>query len=252
VAVKNRSTRIRQLAITLSQKFGLDSREWIEPRYDDSTRQWTLSWHDGPTVDQVRRAARKADKEITEDLRFERRYTPRAFALGAIRMALAGEEVPRSGGWYAASVVEAALEKVPNPGPKGERETMLAERLLAKACAAYGREWVDDHDICGLVGDRGLAWLLTPAEDGGNAPAMSPLEVLTARYADGAAGVAWRAHLRTLPVGAAFSAALADPRLTPEAAAAALALMPEVRAELDAAEELLTALARGDQTAGDP
>ncbi|WP_435058378.1 hypothetical protein [Streptomyces sp. bgisy060] len=238
MAPKNRSARIRKLASALSEQFKLEhgKREWIQAEYDDRRAEWTLSWTDGPTVAQVTRAARAADKEAVEGVRYERHYSQRAYALGAIGWALAGADQLGGNGWWATSRVEEHLAKVKNPGrPKPGRETDMVERLITAADNGRGRNWVEGSEICGLVDKRGLSWLLIPAGKPDERLPLTPLEVLTAHYAQGEKQRAWRERLTLLTELEAFAAVQADPEAPAEAVAAVLELVPDVHAAIDAA-----------------
>lgn len=238
MAPKNRSARIRKLATGLSEHFKLEytKHEWIEAEYDDHRAEWTLSWTDGPTLGQVTRVARAADKEVTEGLRYQRHYSQQAYALGAIRWALAGEDLQGGTDWWAASRVEDHLGKVKNPGrPKPGRETDMVERLIEAADADRGRNYAQGADICGLVNKRGLSWLLTPAGKPDQWLPLTPLELLTAHYARGDKQRAWWNHLTLLTELEVFAAVQADPEAPGEAVAAVLALVPDVHRVIDAA-----------------
>ena len=91
-----------------------------------------------------------------------------------------------------------------------------------------------DGTIAELVRTRGIGWLVAQAIDDG--AVLPPLTVLSARYAPRTdslhAGMAWRERAEPLPLHTAITAALADDDLPPGAAAALLALIPELRAEL--------------------
>ncbi|MFD0352935.1 hypothetical protein ACFVHW_04185 [Streptomyces sp. NPDC127110] len=241
---KNRSTRIRKLAVGLSERFALDygKREWIEAAYDDRHAQWTLSWTDGPTAAQVTRAARAADKEVTDGLHYERHYSQRAYALGAIHWALTGEELQGGTDWWAASRVEERLAKAKTPGrPKPGRETDMVERLIEAADNGRGRNFAGGQEICGLVNKRGLSWLLTPAGQPADWLPLTPLELLTTRYAQGEQQQAWWNNLTPLTALEAFAAVQADPQAPGEAIDAALALVPDLHTAIDdAAADLRT------------
>ncbi|MFD7861520.1 hypothetical protein [Streptomyces sp. NPDC059783] len=236
MAPKNRSARIRKLATTLSEQFKLEysKRQWIEPEYDDRRAEWTLSWTDGPTVTQVTRAARAADKEAVDGVHYERRYSQQTYALGAIGWARAGADLQGGNGWWAVSQVEEFLAKVKNPGrPKPGRESDMVERLIKAADGDRRRHWAEGSEICGLVDNRGLAWLLVRAEKPDER--LTPLEVLTARYARGEKQRAWWQHLTPLTELEAFAAVQADPEAPAEAVAAVRELVPDVHAAIDAA-----------------
>ncbi|WP_333745722.1 hypothetical protein [Streptomyces sp. IBSBF 2950] len=238
MALKNRSARIRKLATALSEQFGLDysKHEWIEAEYDDRRAEWTFSWTDGPTVAQVTRAARAADKEAVDGVRYQRRYSQKAYALGAIGWARAGADLQGGSGWWAASRVEEHLAKVKNPGrPKPGRESDMVQRLIEAADGDRGRHWAEGSDICGLVDKRGLSWLLAPAGKPEDWLPLTPLELLTTRYARGEKERAWRQHLTPLTELEAFAAVQADPEAPAEAVEAVLALVPDVHAAIDTA-----------------
>lgn len=244
MAPKNRSARIRKLSTGLSEHFGLDysKREWIEAEYDDSRAEWTLSWTDGPTLTQVTRAARAADKEVTDGLRYQRRYSQRAYALGAIRWALAGADLQAGSDWWASSQVEEHLAKVKNPGrPKPGRESAMVERLIEAADKGRGRNYAQGAEICGLVSKRGLSWLLTPAGKPDDWLPLTPLEVLTERYAQGKQQRAWWSSLEPLTALEAFAAVQADEEATGESVEAVLTLVPDLHAAVDAAAAELRA-----------
>jgi hypothetical protein len=238
MAPKNRSARIRKLVTILSEQFKLEysKHEWIEAEYDERRAEWTLAWTDGPTVTQVTRAARAADREAVEGVRYERRYSQRAYALGAIHWALAGADLQGGSGWWAASRVEEHLAKTKNPGrPKPGRETDMVQRLIAAADGDHGSHWAQGTDICGLVDKRGLSWLLIPAGKPEERLPLTPLELLTARYARGEKQKAWWQHLTPLTELEAFAAVQADHEAPAEAVEAVLALVPDVHAAIDAA-----------------
>lgn len=73
MAVTNRSPDLRQLAADLAEQYGLPGgAEGLTASYDEPTRAWTFRWQDGPTVEQVRRAARTAQPEVVKGLGYER------------------------------------------------------------------------------------------------------------------------------------------------------------------------------------
>jgi len=230
VAVTNRSARLRRLAADLTQKFGLPwGYKGIEPRYDEIRREWTFAWPDGPTVGQVRRAATAAQPEATEGLRYERRLSDTTQALGVLRMMLQAEPVDDD---FRVSLrpheIPGFFAKVKNPAPKAGREAAIVANLL-KLAAKRGNGWRDaGENVAAFVEKYGLTQALAGVE-------LTPLELLTARYADGRAGRAWRFRLATLTPLEAFSAVQADPKAQPDAVSAALTLLPELHAALDQA-----------------
>lgn len=238
MAPRNRSARIRKLASALSEQFKLEysKHEWIEAEYDDRRAEWTLSWIDGPTLARVTRAARAADEEAVDGVRYQRRYSQQAYALGAIGWAQAGADLQGGNSWWAVSRVEEHLAKVKNPGrPKPGREADMVRRLIAAADGDRGRNYAEGAEICGLVDKRGLAWLLIPAGKPDERLPLTPLEVLTARYARGEKQRAWGQHLTPLTELEAFAAVQADPEAPAEAVDAVLELVPDVHAAIDAA-----------------
>ncbi|MFH8295118.1 hypothetical protein [Streptomyces sp. NPDC018059] len=249
-APKNRSARIQNLVRDLSLKFGLEQH--IRAEYDARRRSWSFEWTDGPTADQVRRAAKRIDKEAAAEIaQVHRHYTAQAQALGAIRMRLAGRKLPPYSPYGAELAVDEFLQQVPNPAvPKGEREKALLARLLDEATPTPEpdigeqprRTYPDGRKACELIAKKGIVWLLTPPESAGPQQAavpLTPLEQLTVRYARGDAFAAWQDRLTPMPAAAAFAAVLADPDAPPSVTQAALDLLPELHAALDqGAQEL--------------
>ncbi|WP_228984239.1 hypothetical protein [Streptomyces sp. DH12] len=236
MAVSNRSARLRRLARALNEQYGLDYRQHqqIEPEYDDA-RTWTYTWTDGPTVEQVKRAARKADPEATDGLRYERRLSQETFVLGLVRHS--GDRETETDGlerpYLAEMAVEELWRKVPSPKPRTERERLLVEAIVTEANGGRGRGWASRYELCRLVQERGLAPFLERAVE------LAPIEVLTVRYASGRGSMAWRHRLKPLTAQEAFSAVQADPEAPADAVAAALTLVPELHAALDAAAAAL-------------
>lgn len=250
MAPKNRSARIRKLATDLSEHFKLDytKHERIEAEYDDSRAEWTISWTDGPTVGQVTRAARSTDNEVTEGLRYQRHYSQQAYAVGAIRRALAREPMQQGTDSWATIQVEEHLAKTKNPGrPKPGREGDMVEHLIAAANRDRGRNYAAGSEICGLVDKRGLSWLLVPAGRPNDRLPLTPLELLTAHYARGEKHQAWRDHLTPLTELEAFAAVQADPEAPAEAVDAVLELLPDLHAAIDSAVTELRTRASADR-----
>ncbi|MGW7505907.1 hypothetical protein ACWGIR_30900 [Streptomyces albidoflavus] len=236
--VPRRAERLRKVARKLTEQYGLPWERPIEAEIDAYARpkQWVLSWQDGPTEGQVRRAAAKLDKEALAGVGFRREYSDLAYAVAAIRFLQ--EQEPENAfqahvrvGFYDA---RRALEAVKSPGPSDARERYMAERLVA---AAEGRSTAfgDGDAICHQATEKGLSVLLR-GEDG---PELSPVEVLTERYAQGRASALWRHRLIPMTALEAFAAAQADTNAAPEHVAAALSLVPSLHVELDAAAEAL-------------
>jgi len=230
VAVANRSARLRRLAADLTQQFGLPwGYKGIEPQYDEIRREWTFSWPDGPTVEQVRRAATAAQPEATEGLRYERRLSDTTQALGILRMMLQAEPVDDD---FRVDLqphkIPEFFAKVKNPAPKAGREATIVANLL-KLAKKHGDGWRDAGENVAVFVERyGFAGALADVE-------LTPLELLTARYAEGRAERAWRFRLATLTPLEAFSAVQADPGAQPDAVNAALTLLPELHAAIDQA-----------------
>lgn len=237
MAVANRSARLRRLAAKLTEEFGLPwGHRAIEPYYDETRRDWTFRWQDGPTIEQVRRAARKAQPEAVEGLNYRRRLSAEAHALGALRITLAAEPENDDfqGPYVSPSRIEEHFAQTRNPAPQAGREATMVANLL-KASKDHGRNYWDESErACNYVMEKGLAKALDGVD-------LTPLELLTARYAQGAAERAWRRRLVPLTPLEAFSAAQADTKASPEAVAAALALVPELHAAIDTAAAALQA-----------
>jgi Helix-turn-helix domain len=166
-----------------------------------------------------------------------RRLSSRAIAVGAIRLA-AGELAIDRRGSIPETRAERYLDEIDDPEhPAGEREHHLVRRLLA-ATTDPAPGWVSDAGVVRAVVGQGLGWLL---EGGGDASAvLEPRELLTARYATGAAAAAWRDRAEPMPIRDAVEAALADPDLDGPAALATVTLLRELRAEQERAEAAAT------------
>ncbi|GAA4879934.1 hypothetical protein [Kitasatospora terrestris] len=235
--------RVRRLADRLSAQY----HTAISPQYDQGRRSWTLRWYDGPTAASVRAALGRAEPEHAAVL-VRRDVSTRALALAAIRETRAGAMHRFVGSWGQRYHLEQLLVDRADPDrPEGPREAAMLERLLT--AATEGGRWSapDESRAFELVARHGIAWLL-PADrlagpDDRDGLALRPLEYLTARYATGVHRTAWETALATLPLRTAVAAAQADPEPVPDAARAALALLPDLRAqlagELDRAQEQL-------------
>ncbi|QKV98210.1 hypothetical protein HUT19_41550 (plasmid) [Streptomyces sp. NA02950] len=246
--VANRSSRLRRLAGTLGEKYQLDwSRgEHIEPEYDDARREWTYRWTDGPTVEQIRRAARKADREATDGLVYRRELSQQTVALGAIRLAMdpaTGVDF-RDRPSITPSAVAELWRTVSKPHPRDARETAMVTAILAEANGDRGRNWAQDYDICKLVQEQGLATFLRRA-----GVELSPIERLTERYAPPRASLAWSHRLVPMTALEAFSAVQANPTARADAVADALTLLPTLHAELDQAAAELQSRVTGEGAA---
>jgi hypothetical protein len=104
-----------------------------------------------------------------------------------------------------------------------------------------------DTWMADFVRDNGVAALLRDRDAGETL--LTPVEVLTDRYATGEAVKAWKRRLIPLTPLEAFLAVLADQEPEPDAAAAALALVPEVHESVDTAAEVLNARVTGEARA---
>lgn len=246
MAIANRSARLRRLAAKLTEQFGLP---WgptaIEPYYDETYREWSFRWPDGPTVAQVQRAARAAEPEATVGLKYSRRLSAETYALGVLRITLSSEPLNKDfdSPWIHPSTVEDLFEKTKNPKARAGREATIVANIVVQS-EAHGRSWVGDgRMVCDYVADKGIAAFLTDVE-------LTPLESLTAPYAQGQAERAWRRRLVPLTALEAFSAVQADEQAPPDAVAAALALLPELHAALDAAAAGLRARAALHEASG--
>ncbi|MEV4561017.1 hypothetical protein AB0K51_29025 [Kitasatospora sp. NPDC049285] len=250
-----RGPQARRLADRLTAQF----RVPIEPQYDQGSRRWTLRWYDGPTVAAVRTALERQQPD-GERFAVRRDFTTRALVLAAIRETRAGAMHRFEGSWGQRYHLEQLLGDQEHPDrPSGPREAAMLERLLAAATAATGRgvSAPDEARAFALVARDGVAWLLPgdglagPADRDGLA--LSPLEYLTSRYATGVHRTAWETALAVLPVRTAVTAAREDTGADPDAARAALTLLPVLRAqlsaELDEAERQLARAADGSAVA---
>lgn len=221
---RDRARQVRALVRDLSRRVGTE----IRATYDAGT--WRLEWSDGPTPQMVTADLAKTDVEIT----IHRSLSARAVALGAIRLAAAGGFARQRR--PPVDQVEATLDDVDRPElAADDREEHLVERLLAEAADRPGPL---QSRVCELVAERGLGWLVTTAG------VATPLEILTARYATGAAAVAWRERAESMPVRAAAEAALADSTIDAAGALATLSLLKMLRAEQERAEAQAAAAAR--------
>ena len=239
MAGTDRPRRVRVLSQTLSTQTQTEIRVT-----HDSGARWYLEWTDGPTRTAVRAAVDAADLAGAE-IRLYRTSTARAVALCAVRLAATGELGIGQRWGQPLSQVQYFLDDIDHPErPTDEREDQMATKLLAAATPA-DRQWPDEYRIADLVAERGLAWLLpVPGEAVVDAPELSPLEILTARYATGAQSRAWQEQAQTMPVRDAVDAALADPALDRIAALAMVALLPQLRVEQEHTEAAAVDAAR--------
>ncbi|MEW1677964.1 hypothetical protein AB0O47_32725 [Streptomyces noursei] len=238
-AVPRRAERLRRIAWKLSEQYGLPRGGELEAEIDDYSRpkKWVLRWRDGPTVTQARRAAGKLDKEALEDVDFRREYSDMAYAVAAIRCLREGDPGQDA---FAASVslygARRLLDTTKNPGPSDDRERHMAVRLVANS-ARQSSVYGDGDAICREATQKGLSPLLR----GEDAPPLTPIELLTDRYASGRASALWMYRLTPMTALEAFAAVQADDKASSEHVAAALTLLPELHAALDAAAASLQA-----------
>ncbi|MFD9248293.1 hypothetical protein [Streptomyces bottropensis] len=233
MAVPRRAERLRRVAWKLTEQYGLPHDRQIEAEIDDYARpkRWVFSWRDGPTEAQLRRDAAKLDKEALDGVGFRREYSDTAYAVAAIRCLRDGD--PGDDAYHAnVSLFEAGrlLDTTKNPGPSDDRERYMATRLV-KASERRSSVYGDGDAICREATERGLSPLLR----GEDAPPLTSIELLTDRYASGSASALWMYRLIPMTPLEAFAAVQADPKASPEHIAAALTLLPELHAALDAA-----------------
>ncbi|MFC8640072.1 hypothetical protein ACFUC2_04850 [[Kitasatospora] papulosa] len=232
-AVPRRAERLRKVAWQLTEQYGLPNNRQMEAEVDDYARpkQWRFCWRDGPTETQVRRGAAKLDKEALDGVGYRREYSDTAYAVAAIRFLRDGE--PGEDEYDAGvSVYDARrlLDATKNPGPSDDRERHMAARLV-KASEQRSSAYGDGDAICREATEKGLSPLLRGEE----APPLTPIELLTERYAKGSASALWMYRLTPLTALEAFAAVQADEKASPEHVTAALTLLPELHAALDAA-----------------
>jgi len=208
--------------------------------------KWRISWTDGPSVTRVSRSIARDLPDIT-GIRFDRDYERHTAVLGALRVVAAATEDrmerltdPLWGGLESAA--REHLDDVADPWEGATaRERAMVERLLARTARrdAWGDIAFEDEDaaLAELVHRRGVTWLLEPApattpEPGrqaepdaiADALELTPLELLTARYADGTDRQAWDQAAQPMPAGRLFAQAADDAGIGRSEALAALAL----------------------------
>jgi hypothetical protein len=230
--VANRSTRLRRLSGTLTELFGLPwGRGSLEAYYDETSREWSFRWTDGPTVAQVKKEATQRQPEACEGLKYVRRLSDEVCVAGLIRMTTAAEphEDERfRGRHFFRSDIEQYFARAKNPSPKAGREATMVANLL-KLAEGHGRNYMDMPErVADYLATYGFTRALADVE-------LTPLELLTHRYAEGDAERAWRFRLATMTPLQAFSAVQADPEAMHDAITAALTLLPELHAALDTA-----------------
>lgn len=238
----DRAKRLRRLARTLTDRFGLASHRHgvVEAAWSGSARAWTFAWTDGPTVAQVRAVCRETEPVASEGLRYARSLSQDTVALGAVRLTIlsATGRRPR----VQPADVEALWRDRPFPGPRTERERALVYAVVHEVHAAHHRNSADAAEICELINQYGLAVFLRRC-----GAELSPAETLTAHYAASHAHPTWRHQLATMDPDALLRAVRDDPRASAALLDAALALLPGLpglpaeSAESAAAEDELRA-----------
>lgn len=265
----DRARKVRQFTRALEQQFG--------GRFDvdyDTGAKWRLEWVNGPSEPVVRVLTDAADL-AGADLRFYRRYSTKALAVTAIRMRTAGQLDRYDGGRYPREIVEWEARDLDDPDRGADAlQDAMAELLITEATetaraaraewdAARQQRWTPGggqpmpldatETAIDMVRTRGVGWLVEQAVAGG--ASVAPLVVLSARYAITAGAdhaMAWGDRGQPMPLHAAVAAALADPELTEPAAAALLAVLPDLRAEWARTEAAVTAAARRAGLPGAP
>ncbi|WP_327071939.1 hypothetical protein [Kitasatospora sp. NBC_01302] len=226
--------------------------------------KWRVTWTDGPSITVVRTSLDREFPDLAEAVRYDREHERRAMVLGALRVAAAASEDDWDSlddHWLSWKARE-CLEDVTDPwSGASARERAMVDRLLAVTALRDGWGDVLDEDeyraIEELVRRRGVGWLLDTTTTSATAPdrqaepdavpeglELTPLELLTVRYAAGPDRRAWVQQARPMPADQALAAATADNSVTKANALAALALVAGLRADLDAAEARITDAAR--------
>lgn len=131
----------------------------VEAVHDPDTGRWTLEWTDGETVEGLERAVRAAGPEAARGLRYRRRLSESAVALGAVRLATSTDgSGPRPR--VDTTAVEAFWRDVRLPSPLTEREALLVYGLLYQVHDDHRRNEAEPEQICHLVRQTGLATVL--------------------------------------------------------------------------------------------
>ncbi|MFD6967668.1 hypothetical protein [Streptomyces sp. NPDC059979] len=234
----DRATRLHRLARTLSERFGLDPHRHgaVEAEWSGSARAWTFAWTDGPTVAQVRAACREAEPAAGEGLRYARKLSQDAVALGAVRLTICPTTGTSRRPLLRPADIEALLRDEPFPMPRTDRERALVYAVVYEIHDAHHRNQARAEDICGFINQYGLAMLLRRC-----GAELSPVEILTAHYAATHAHPAWRYQLAPMDAAVLFRTVREDPRASAELITAALALLPGLPAGFAAAEDELRA-----------
>lgn len=226
-----RTTAPHRLAHVLTDRFGLDGRRPgpVEAVYSDSTREWTIEWTDGPTVEQVQRAARQAEPESARNIHYVRMLSEGSIALGAVRLAISGVASTRARIHISTAAVHDFWRSVPLPASDTDRERRLVYAAIYQINENHHSNFADHQEICDEISTR-----LEPLAKRCGVE-LTPIEELTARYAFGRDRAAWYYGLAPMPAEDAFQAVCADPKASTETIAAALTLVPELPASAAAA-----------------
>ncbi|MER7497050.1 hypothetical protein ABT033_31195 [Streptomyces pharetrae] len=241
MAVADRAKRLRALARALNEHFEL-APDTVLAEFDEYTRpgKWYLRWTDGPTVAQLTKAAKDIDADVLAEATLFRKYSNFVWALATIRLTMSTEELPPEQGYYPNSWhIREWLQGRKAPRPRNKREQVMAERLGAMYDDDSSAFHSPDTLMADFVRENGVAALLR--DKGPREALLSPVEVLTDRYATGEALKAWTRRLVPLNPLEAFLAVFADQDPEPNVAAAALALVPEVHQAVDEAARGLDA-----------
>ncbi|MFJ7280897.1 hypothetical protein [Kitasatospora sp. NPDC098663] len=217
----------------------------LDAEYYDDRHHWVIRWTDGPTRATVLAAVARQLPKHKGIVHAGRDLSDEATMLGAIRLYATGESARWRcvDGWAAGH----HLEDVAHPlRTATSRELAMIERVLEESVqdTQWGRRRYAADALDLLQERHGIGWLLTspvgsarqPEADAPGAAALqpSPIEALTARYARAENATTWRTRAEPMPVAEAFAAALADEEIDKDAALAALALVAELQAALDA------------------
>ncbi|MFI7642971.1 hypothetical protein [Nonomuraea sp. NPDC049400] len=226
----NRSRQLHNLARTLTRLTGVQ----IEASYPGP--RWELRWRNGPTSGQMRTVlAKHAPAGVPADhIDLSRDVGVDAIAMQAIRLALAGKlefDRRRHAAAGMSLLISDSCRDLADP-ERGvnDRQAAMAQRLLQ----ASGGDKYAVPDL--LLQHDGVEWLLPePALDDVAGDPHFALEVLTARYATGAAAAQWRRRLATLDENVALAAARADAAADAVVDLAVLAVAAAHRARILAA-----------------
>ncbi|MFI5534530.1 hypothetical protein ACIA8O_38945 [Kitasatospora sp. NPDC051853] len=254
------STMIRKHLFGLAKVYDCHTLD-VRP---EGRGRWRVEWTEGPSVTVIRTSVAREFPDLAAGIRYVRETGVRPHLVGALRAlaTMSEHDLDRLDHHRLENLADAVLDDVTDPWDTASpREKAMVERLLA--ATAVRDPWGDvvheswDHALAELVRCKGIAWLLEPqpapaADQRGqgkpDAPAagldLTPLELLTVRYAAGPDRTAWLRQTTTLPPDRALAAVLADQHPGRPEALAALRLVAGLRAELDAAEARVIDAAR--------